>query len=103
IVGTFNNLYEPLALRRIADTPYFTLSVVVPKNQVHTYKYFVDGQPVLDPINPQLAVADSGQQWSRFFTQVCAVPISFDRYELALLQRLVARILPFHTPAGQNF
>jgi hypothetical protein len=58
---------------------------------------------VLDPINPQRAVADNGQPWSRFFTQLGAVPISFDRYELALLQRLVGRILPFHTPEGQNF
>src|SRR5438270_6783628 len=92
VVGTFHSLYDPLPLRRIADTPYFTLSIVVPKNQVHTYKYLVDGQAVLDPINPQQAMADNGQPWSRFFTQLCALPISLDRQELALLQRLVNRI-----------
>lgn len=103
VFGTFQNLYEPVPLRRVADTPYFSVSLVVPKNQVHTYKYLVDGQPVLDPINPQQTRADNGALWSRFFTQLCALPISFDRYELNLLQRIVNRILPFHTPDGRNF
>ena len=103
VLGTFHNLYEPVPLRRIPSTPYFTVSMVIPKNQVHTYKYLVDGQVVLDPINPQRTVADNGKPWSRFFTQLCATPISFDRRELALLERIVNRILPFHTPEGKNF
>ncbi len=103
VVGTFHTLYDPIPLRRVAATPYFTVSIVIPKNQVHTYKYMVDGQPVLDPINPQQVIKENGRAWSRFFTQLCATPISFDRRELALLQRIVDRILPFHTPEGQNF
>jgi hypothetical protein len=106
VVGTFANLYEPLPLRRLkfqdVQTPYFAVTAVVPKGEVHTYKFVVDGQPMLDPINPQRAVLDNGKAWSRFFTQNCSQPISLERWEYALLQRLTDHILPFRTEEGQR-
>jgi hypothetical protein len=106
VVGTFANLYEPLPLRRLkfqdAELPYYAVTVVVPKGEVHTYKFVVDGRPQLDPINPQLAVLDNGRTWSRFFTQNCTQPISLERWEYALLQRLTDHILPFRTQEGQR-
>ena len=48
VIGTFNNLYEPLPLQpvRFQDTPtrYYALSLVVPKGEVHTYKFLLDGE-----------------------------------------------------------
>ena len=98
VIGTFANLFDALPLRRLRfhdeDTPYFALTVVVPKGEVHTYQLVVDGRPTLDPINPQIAVLDNGRSWSRFFTHQCTQPISLERWEEALLQRLTDHILP---------
>lgn len=106
VVGTFAKLYEPLPLRRLkfqdAETTFFALTLTVPKGEVHTYKFVIDGQVVIDPINPQQTVLANGQTWSRFFTQNCTQPISLQRWERALLQRLTDHILPFRTQAGQR-
>lgn len=106
VVGTFANLYEPLPMRRLKfqgeELPFFAITAVVPKGEVHTYKLVVDGEPQLDPINPQLVILDNGTTWSRFFTHACTRPISFERWEAALLQRLTDHILPFRTAEGQR-
>jgi hypothetical protein len=72
VIGTFANLFEPIPLERLKfddqDMPFWALTVVVPKGQVHTYKFVIDGQPGLDPINPQQMTLENGQRWSRFFT-----------------------------------
>ena len=67
------------------------------------YKFMVDGQSRLDPINPQRVMLDDGKTWSRFFTQLCTVPITFERWEMALLARITSHILPFETKEGRNF
>ena len=103
VVGTFGNLYEPIALARVADTPFHAVTVVVPKGEVHHYKYLVDGRATLDPINPQTATLDSGAVWSRFFTQLASEPVSFQRWEIAILKRLTAHVLPFETVDAANF
>src|ERR1700704_6641684 len=86
VVGSFDNLWDSTPLEPV---------VLVSQGQVHTYKFLVDGQPVLDPINPQRTVLDNGIEWSRFFTQGCATPVSFETWELAILTRLTNEILPF--------
>ena len=103
LVGSCANLYEAIPLRQIADTPFWTVTAIVPKGEVHTYKFIVDGVPTLDPINPQRTTLDNGREWSRFFTQLCSQPVSFERWELKVLERLTNHILPFRTEAGQNF
>jgi hypothetical protein len=103
VVGTFSNLYEPVPLSRIRDTPFFTVAVVVPKGEVHYYKFVVDGSAALDPVNPQASTLENGVSWSRFFTQLASEPVSFERWELAIIKRLTNHILPFETEAGSNF
>lgn len=103
VIGTFSNLFEPMPLQPVAGEPLLALTVILPKGRVYTYQYMVDGQPVLDPVNPQRVVLDNGKTWSRFFTDLCAVPITFEDWELTLLDRMTQRILPFHTDLGQNF
>ncbi len=106
VIGTFANLFDALPLRQLKfhdeSTPYFALTVAVPKGAVHTYQFIVDGEPMLDPINPLTAVLDNGRSWSRFFTHNCTQPISLERWEEALLQRLTDHILPFRTEEGQR-
>ncbi|SDW90592.1 gluconate 2-dehydrogenase subunit 3 family protein [Nitrosomonas communis] len=107
VIGTFATLYEPIPLRPIQflgeNTGYFALTVIVPKAEVHLYKYLVNNQYIIDPINPQRVTLDNNKTWSRFFTQFCTQPLSFEDWEYAILQRLVAHILPFRTREGQNF
>jgi hypothetical protein len=103
IVGTFADLYAPVPLRRVAGTKYWTVTIMVPKGEVHTYKFIVGGEPRLDPVNPPHATKADGSQWSRFFTQFCTQIISFEEWEVVLLQRLTEHILPFRTTEGQRF
>ncbi len=107
VVGTFSALYQPIAMRQILfldePTRYYACSVKVPKGEVHRYKFIVDGQYMLDPINPQSVTLHNGKQWSRFFTQLCTIPISFQTWEMQILERLTSHILPFRTIEGSRF
>lgn len=106
VIGTFASLYDPIPLRPLkfldVETPFLAVTVGVPKGEVHTYKFLVDGEPIVDPVNPQLQVLDNGRVWSRFFTENCTQPISFETWEYTLLQRLTDHILPFRTEEGQR-
>lgn len=99
VVGSFGDLFAPVPLRPVRfigeDTGLHTVTLRVPKAQVHTYKLAVDGRYQLDPINPQRSVADNGQPWSRFFTDACQVPLVLSRREREVLGRLVTHLLPF--------
>ncbi|NOQ14308.1 MAG: hypothetical protein GQ583_07525 [Methyloprofundus sp.] len=103
VIGSFANLYEAIPLQRVENSDYYALTLVIPKGQVHRYKFLVNGEIILDPINPQLSTLDNGQTWSRFFTHNCTTPISFERWEMQILDRLTDHILPFHTEEGRNF
>jgi hypothetical protein len=103
VIGTFGNLYEPTPLEWVEGEPVLALTVIVPKGRVYTYQYMVDGQPTLDPINPQRVVQDNGKPWSQFFTDRCTVPITFEDWERVLVDRMTRAILPFRTPGGQDF
>lgn len=107
VLGSFANLYEPIPLEQVPfagePTSCYAVTLILPSNQVFTYKFLVDGEFILDPVNPQLVTLDNGRQWSRLFTNYCTVPLSFERWEYAILKRLVNRILPFRTKEGKNF
>lgn len=107
VVGTFAQLFAPLPLRRVrfidSETRYFARTVVVPKGEVHLYKFVVDGEEALDPINPQRVQIENGRTWSRFFTQLCPIPLSLERWERVILGRLTNHILPFRTREGERF
>jgi hypothetical protein len=107
VVGTFHALYEPIPLRqlRFGDVlmPYWSVTLAIPKGEVHTYRFIVDGEHRLDPVNPQQTTADNGKVWSRFFTHFATTLISFEVWETEILSRLAEHILPFRTKEGQNF
>ncbi|HWB71026.1 MAG TPA: gluconate 2-dehydrogenase subunit 3 family protein [Egibacteraceae bacterium] len=107
VVGTFAGLHQVTPLRRVGlpegPSPYWAATVVVPKAQVHRYLFRLDGRLLRDPVNPQAVTMDNGRQWSRFFTDACALPLVLDEGERALLDRLTDHILPFRTSSGRRF
>ncbi len=103
VIGTFGGLYEPIPLQQITDTPYFALTAVIPRGELHHYRYLVDGESVLDPINPQRVTLDNGRIWSRFFTRDCTQPLVLEHWERRLLDRISDHIMPFRTKAAENF
>jgi hypothetical protein len=107
VVGTFGTLYAPTPLQPVLfageSIGFFSVSLRVPKSQVHSYKFLVDGKSMLDPVNPQQVVQDNGQKWSQFFTDACQVPLFLNRRERDLLGRLVAHLLPFRLKENSQF
>ncbi|MCA6098193.1 gluconate 2-dehydrogenase subunit 3 family protein [Bradyrhizobium australafricanum] len=107
ILGTFATLYEPIPLKRVLfqgdDTGYRAVSFVVPQSQVHTYKFYIDGKFILDPINPQRVQLANGRLWSRFFTDGYLQPLVLELWELRTLYRLIEQILPFRSAESENF
>jgi hypothetical protein len=107
VVGSFDELWNATPVEPVLfegqPTLYRAATVLVPKAQVHTYKFMVAGQPALDPINPQRTTLDNGIEWSRFFTQLCAIPLSFESWELTILARLTNEVLPLTSRDAQRF
>src|SRR3974377_211042 len=103
VVGSVAPMYQQIQMRRIPDVPYFTVTVLVPKAEVHTYQFVIDGTLQNDSINPQRTTLDNGRMWSRFYTQGCTQTLSFEPWEMVILTRLTDHILPFHTVEGQRF
>ncbi len=107
VTGSFTELYDPVALApvRFLGEPsgLWSLSLRVPKGQIHTYKLRVDGAWKVDPINPQVVTLDNGKQWSRFFTEGCQIPLTLGRRERELLGRIVAHLLPFRSGENSKF
>lgn len=107
LVASCANLFEAIPLKAVTfhnePTKYFAVTLIVPKREVHRYKFIVDGNPLIDPINPQRIILDNGQTWSRFFTDMCTDLLSFEEWEMQLLSRICTHILPFRTNEGTRF
>jgi Gluconate 2-dehydrogenase subunit 3/Glycogen recognition site of AMP-activated protein kinase len=103
VAGTFAPLYDPIPLQRLSDTPYWVITVRVPKAQLHRYRFNVDGRWLLDPINPQEVTQPNGTVWSQFFTDACPQRVTLQEWEVKLLERMADQILPLRTKEGQNF
>lgn len=108
LLGTFAPLYERFPLRPVRfegePTPFRALSVRIPRGEAHLYRFAIDGQMRMDPINPQRAKRpDDRTEWSRFFTMGASQPLTLERWEYVLLDRLCDHILPFRTDLGENF
>ncbi|CAM2011713.1 gluconate 2-dehydrogenase subunit 3 family protein [Acanthopleuribacter pedis] len=101
VAGTFGELYQPIPMKAVGD--YFSVTVTIPFNQVHRYRFRVDGTWLVDPINPQQVTDARGETWSRFFTDYCTQRLVLETWEANILDRLTALLLPFRTELGRQF
>jgi hypothetical protein len=108
VIGTFATLYDPIPMRQAEfegePARYWSVTYVVPKGQVHRYRFIVDaGSPINDPVNAQEQLLDNGSTWSRFFTDSFTAPLVLEKWEIDILYRLSREILPFQTADATNF
>jgi hypothetical protein len=108
VVGSFAPLWDTTPLEAVllpdsAPSAYRAVTVRVPVGEVHTYKFMVGHEAVLDPINPQRQLLANGFEWSRFFTHYCMSPVSLESWEIAVLMRLTNAILPFTQGDARKF
>ena len=103
LLTTAHTLYDPIPLVRVEGSAYRACTVKVRKGRHERYRFQIDGASELDPVNPQTMTLPTGEVWSSFFTWACNQPITFERWELAILDRLTRHILPFNTPDAENF
>jgi hypothetical protein len=103
LICTAATLHTPLALERVGDSIYWACTLKVRKGERHRYVFLVDGQIVLDAVNPQTQKTPTGESWSSFFTWACTEPITFERWEFVILERLTRHVLPFKAPEAENF
>jgi len=103
LITTCNALYEPVQLSRIDDSTYWSCTLKVKKGERHRYLFLVDGEVTTDPINPQTETLSTGEVWSSFFTWGYNQPVSFEKWEFLILDRLTRHILPFNSKEAKNF
>lgn len=103
LVGTCHVTYEPLSLAPVGDSRFLALTLRLPRGRSFRYKFLVDGELQLDPINPQTVRLPDGDIWSTFFTWAHPQPLAFERWELAILDRLTRHILPFNDDEARVF
>jgi hypothetical protein len=103
VLSTCHRLYDPIPLQRVESSTFWARTVRTPSASRYRYKIVVDGVAGLDPINPQTETLPTGEVWSSFFTYGYAQPVSFERWELALIDRLTRHILPFTSREARNF
>jgi hypothetical protein len=92
-----------IPLTQVADSRYYAATALLPAARIYTYALRVGGSVEPDPINPQRVRTANGEELSRFFTDYCAGPVTFEPWETAILQRLVARILPLKSTEQEQF
>ncbi len=107
LIGSFLPLYKKLPLKPLtfmgAPSGLYYLTVILPVGKGYYYRYLVNGQSKLDPINPQKTMFKHGKEWSFFFTDYFNYSNDFEEWEMNLLQRLVQQIALFRTEEAQNF
>lgn len=103
LITTCHVLFEPIPLVRVGDSIYMSCTLKVRKAQRYRYLFRVDDVLVIDPVNPQVETLSNGEIWSSFFTWGYNQPISFERWELTILDRLARHILPFNTLESQIY
>jgi hypothetical protein len=107
VVGSFFPMHKTLQLQPVQyngeDTPLYYLTIVLPVGKGYQYKFRVNGQDRLDPVNPQRVKLTNGKEWSFFFTDYYNYSVNFEEWELNLLYRMVEQIIPFRTEDAQNY
>ena len=81
LVASMGSLASPIAMARVADSIFWSVTLKIRRGECHRYKFLVDGALILDPINPQIERRATGDVWSRFFTWAYSGLVTFERWE----------------------
>ena len=103
LVSTCVALNAPVALKCVGDSIFWACTLKVRKGERHRYVFLVEGNVLADPVNPQTQRTPSGETWSSFFTWAATQPVTFERWEFVILERLTRHVLPFKTKEAENF
>lgn len=103
VVGDFVQDSEGIPLTRLANSSYWTVTLKLTTGCVFNYGFIVDGEFILDPINSRRRNDRSLNPWSYFWTDYCREIVTFENWEIDILQRLTRHILPFQSQASKNF
>lgn len=103
LIANFSAGYEAIPLQRIDDSIYFSHTRPFAFGSCYRYLYEVDGNLVLDPVNPQQEKDLDGRPWSRFFCWYCRKRVALTEIQFAILQRFTQHILPFRTKEANEF
>lgn len=103
LLTTAHSLHELIPMQRVDNSDFWSVTLAVRKAERHRYLFRLDGSMTLDPINPQTEVSASGETWSSFFTWAYPQPITFERWEFTILDRLTRHILPANSSEQLNF
>jgi hypothetical protein len=95
--------FQNMRLQKVQDSKYWALTLLVPTRKVFRYLFRVDGTLQLDPVNPKSTQDEKLNSWSFFWTDYCQKPVTFEIWEIVLLQRLVRHILPFNSQESEIF
>jgi len=103
LLGSFHRLDDPLPLQRVEDTRYWAMSLRLPENALYRYRFLVDGEQILDPVNPQRFRGDDGRWWSRFFTERCTTSVVLQGWQRRVLDRLCGTLLGAFTDEASRY
>lgn len=64
LIGDMTDWRQPLPLTRVADTPLWTLEARLHREARLDYALLVDGEEIVDPLNPERVQARGERRWS---------------------------------------
>ena len=106
VLGTFASLHELHSMRHVLfqgeDSGYRAASFKVPKAQLHTYLYLLDGEYITDPINPNTVRMANGREWSRFFTDAYLQPVMLESWSYGSYIGWLSRSCRFGARRGKT-
>jgi hypothetical protein len=106
-VGNFIPWYEKAALTPVMfegnTTSFYACTLLLPIGKSYYYRFVINGNETLDPVNPQFKILSNGKTWSFFFTDYYNSSEEFEEWEVNLLYRLTSQVVPFRTKDAQNF
>ncbi len=106
-IGSFIPWYESIELTPVqfegADTLFYASQLMLPVGKSYFYRFLINGNEQMDPINPQVKILSNGRSWSYFFTDYFNSSEEFEEWEISLLYRLANQVVPFRSKDAQNF
>lgn len=107
LIGNFDALYKKKKMHQVffdeSPTRFWAITLKLPTNHLYKYRFLVNNSFIIDPLNTLAKDSDNNIKWSLFFTDYYKTAVILEKWELEILQRLTAYILPFKTNEFTTF